>query len=234
MNNRTIVIIGGMGPQASLELHKRLLDVSRKHHNGDPDQFPKIIHLSLQIREFISSSSNEQAAIHNINHTLSAIDLSPDALICLPCNTAHKLIDRLQIPKNQFVSMVETVAKNVAESTSQKIGVLASPNTIKSRFYDKLLNSVGREVVTPDSSDLTNLNRLINSVISGDVSVDTRNQLSRIGNSLVQNGADSILLGCTELPIIGIDASVPVFNSLQLLCDELIRQNYCYNGDNHG
>ncbi|MEO8863126.1 MAG: amino acid racemase [Candidatus Saccharimonadales bacterium] len=232
-NNRTIIIIGGMGPQASLELHRRILVASRAHHDGSPDKFPNIIHMSLQIPEFFSSSSNEDAAISRINEAISRIVVPKDALICMPCNTAHKLVGRTNIPSSNFVSMVELVADRLVSLGVERVGVLASPNTISSRFFDSLLAPRNVGIVYPTESDSNVLDDLISNVISGRPVGGLMKRLSGVANNLILSGADSLLLGCTELPLIGLDSDLPTVDCLDVLVDELVGQYYCYNRSNH-
>ena len=58
-----IAIIGGMGPQASYGLHKRLVDGSREFHEGGNDDYPAIVHFSIPVPDFIGNQQQKAAAI---------------------------------------------------------------------------------------------------------------------------------------------------------------------------
>lgn len=79
--NKHIVIIGGMGPQASLELHKRIIDgaLIRGARNGH--EFPQITHLSLPVRDFINGSEMS-AAVTLINQACRQLYLWREYTSC--------------------------------------------------------------------------------------------------------------------------------------------------------
>jgi aspartate racemase len=229
MRNRPIIIVGGMGPQASLELHRRILAKSREHHNGNPDEYPEIIHLSLRVPEFFGSSKNENEAVHIINQHLDNLTIPDNALICMPCNTAHKLARRLHFGKAEFVSMVDAVQAAVANQDSTRVGLLASPNTLESLFYDKVLHRTGKDILHPQTSDLPKLQVIIAAVLANNSSATTKQMFNRVATNLKDAGAETLLLGCTELPLIGLDTDLPIIDSLDVLTDALIEREYCYN-----
>ncbi len=66
MNNKHIIIIGGMGPQASLELHRRLISRAAEGGACECSDFPRITHLSLPIDDFISDENNAVKAVDMI------------------------------------------------------------------------------------------------------------------------------------------------------------------------
>lgn len=72
-----IVIIGGMGPQASLALHQRIIQLATQAGASDGEQYPEILHLSLPVPDFISDTSRTQAALDMITHSLAGVRLWP-------------------------------------------------------------------------------------------------------------------------------------------------------------
>lgn len=222
MRKRPIVIIGGMGPQASHAFHGRLLSRSRRFHDGSPDNFPQITHLSLQIPEFFDDSRNEDKAVGIINSQLAVLDLGPETIVCMPCNTAHKLLDRLNLGEAEFVSMVEAVETKLRQLSVQRIGLLASPNTLNSGFYHKLLDNAGKQPVCPTEQGSKTLRDIIAAVISEVSTKAARRNLNRLAAELENDGAEAILLGCTELSVLGIETNLTVVDSLDELCDAVL------------
>jgi aspartate racemase len=218
MENKRIIIIGGMGPQASLAFHERLLKASRSHHSGNADKYPEILHLSLQIPEFFGSSKNEGKAIQIINSQLGDIRIKSTDIICMPCNTAHKLIGKINLGPATFVSMLDAVQQELAVLNVHNVGVLASPNSLKSGFYHRVVRSADKTPVVPKLAGATMLNTIIGSVIKGEANNITRQCLTDVAENLVGDGAEVILLGCTELSLVDIKAAVPIIDSLDVLC----------------
>jgi aspartate racemase len=221
---RNIVILGGMGPQASVHLHDAILKVSRQHHSGAPDEYPSIVHISMKIPDFIGNKNNESVAIDIVNKAMQKHASKGDT-VCIACNTAHNLLDQLQIPDEGFVSIIDAVVEEVVGSGVSSIGLLASPNTITSGLYEKPLKRRGIEVVLPNATQITQLEEIIRSVIDGSAGKKQKAALSKIASSLERRGAEGIILGCTELPVLGIDMSLPSFDSISALAKNVVKKH---------
>lgn len=221
-----LVILGGMGPQASLQLHRLLLEGSMKFHDCKPDDFPFILHASMQIPDFVSSPDNCPEVVRLINDVCSASHLDSSSAVGIACNTAHMLLEQLEIPPSKFVSMIDEAVKCVVDSGSKHIGLLASPNTILSKLYEGPLTEAGLNVITPNAEELDKLGEVIRGVISGDSPELFAGMLQAIADRMTDDGADCILLGCTELPLVGVQCSVQVVDSLSALSGAMLRRHY--------
>lgn len=222
----SLVILGGMGPQASLRLHKRLLDISRERHEGAPDSFPAILHASLQIPDFIASEKMFQQALEKLQSACNKLDLEDASAIGLACNTAHLMVDKLDLPEEKFVSMVSAVVAEVHSTGKTKIGLLASPHTLQSNLFHESLSRHGLHPIIPKKADVALLNKIIHGVICNDSPKIFVDDLSRIGRRLEQNGAEVLVLGCTELPIVGIRSRLKVIDSVDALARAMLDKHY--------
>jgi aspartate racemase len=227
---KPIVILGGMGPQASLRFQKLLISKSARHHNGDGDQFPYIVHFSLPVADFISDASAKRAAASTINKLAPIIKRLEPAIITLACNTAHAMTaDVPLLQKAPFVSMLEAVASKIERDGVTKIGLLASPTTIRSRLYADVLAQHGIGTIEPTPSQRRELETVIRAVIQGRAAQNHKKVLARIGKSLHTRGAEALLLGCTELPLIFDTKSVDLetYDCLDIYADAVITDHYC-------
>lgn len=103
-----IIIIGGMGPQASLELHRRMIQQALADGAKDGTDFPHIVHLSLPVPDFIANESRRSEALEIIINELKNIDASMDDVIIIACNTAHLLQPDIEQRLNiRITSMVD-------------------------------------------------------------------------------------------------------------------------------
>jgi len=221
-----IVILGGMGPQASTKLHELLIAKSADFIAGAPDEFPAILHASMQIPDFISNKANEVLAIDIIKDTMQMMNIAQAESIALACNTAHQLTENLGLNRPNFVSMIDAVCDEIMASGVKRVGLLASPNTVRSQLYEIPLAARGIEVITPDDSELKTLETVIRTVISGRTNDSLGQTLDRLAFSLIERGAKAVLLGCTELPLIGLSPSVKSFDSLNALADALLKRHF--------
>lgn len=221
-----IIILGGMGPQASLRLHQLLLKKSGPFHGPNPDDFPAILHASIPVPDFIASSDKYEAAVAMVAQLCTQLPLNAAGVIGMACNTAHLMVDHLPLDGTDFVSMVEAVAREISTQQSKRVGLLASPYTIKTGLYARALQEHSINVVEPSTAEQGELHTIISSVIAGVDVASLRERLSRIAKSLQANGADCILLGCTELPLVGVDSNLPKIDSLEVLADAMLEKYY--------
>lgn len=213
-----------MGPQASSHLHS--LIVSGVGKGKAPDEFPMIIHASIPTPDFIETPEAAVGATEMIQDVTSNLPMTTASVIGLACNTAHLLLDDLtNIPKNTFVSMIEAVADDIESAGYKKVGLLASPFTIKSKLYHHALEARGVSVVQPNDHDITELSDIIHGVISNIAPKSMRKRLTDISNRLESGEIDCILLGCTELPLVGIDSKLPTIDSLSSLSKAMLKRH---------
>ena len=201
-----IIIIGGMGPQASLELHRRMIQQALADGAKDGTDFPYIVHLSLPVPDFIANESRRSEALEIIINELKNIDASMDDVIIIACNTAHLL--QPDIEQRLNIPMVDAAIDYVSRH-HKTIRLLASPTTIRTGLYDKPLKAAGVTVLTPDKDEEKALEVTIRAVISGQtipraaldkipitVQSEQANTVNYINNC---PSGPPVLLGCTEL-----------------------------------
>ncbi len=224
--DNSLVILGGMGPQASVKLHQLLLEGSVAHHSGSPDEYPAIRHLSIPVPDFISSPKEYVKALGLIKDVCESPLLDRASAVGIACNTAHLMVPDLPLSDLPFVSMIDAVTTKLQEVGAFRVGLLASPQTVKTGLYGSALKHKGLRTVVPSKNELQELDDIIHDVISGTNPALLRPKLSRLALNLEKRGADAILLGCTELPLIGVDSKLVVVDSLQALADRMLEKHY--------
>lgn len=142
-------------------------------------------------------------------------------LIVLCTNTMHKVADRVagavDVP---FVHIGDATAAAVRTAGLDTVGLLATAYTMQQDFYvGRLRDRHGLEVLVPDEADRRVVHRVIyDELCVGIVKDSSRDEYRRIIASLVERGAEGILLGCTEIDLLigADDAAVPVFDTTAL------------------
>ena len=146
-----IIIIGGMGPQASLELHRRMIRQALANGAKDGTDFPHIVHLSLPVPDFIANESRRNEALEIIINELKNISASMDDVIIIACNTAHLLQPDIERQLNIRITSMVDAAIDYVSRHHKTIRLLASPTTIRTGLYDKPLKAAGVTVLTPEN-----------------------------------------------------------------------------------
>ena len=197
-----IIIIGGMGPQASLELQRRIIRQALANGAKDGTDFPHIVHLSLPVPDFIANESRRSEALEIIINELKNIDASMDDVIIIACNTAHLLQPDIEQRLNiRITSMVDAAIDHVSRYY-KTIRLLASPTTIHTELYNKPLKTAGVTVLMPNENEEQALEVIIRAVISGQTI--SQSALDKIPITIQSEQANATnyppaLLGCTEL-----------------------------------
>lgn len=150
-----------------------------------------------------------------------------DALV-LGANTAHLYADQLeqdlQLP---LIHIVAETAKSVQAQGLKTIGLLGTKFTMEMDFYRKKLEEFGLKVLTPTLPETRDYIQqiLVEELGRGEIKQATKAKFMAIAQELIEHGAEGIILGCTEIPLLmgQSDFEVPVFDSTQIHCDAVVR-----------
>ena len=220
----TVGIIGGMGPEATIDFMSRVIALTPSQR--DQDHIHMVVENNPHIPDRQATAENDLIAIE-LTAIAERLEVAGADFLVLPCNTAHVFIDDLlkniQIP---FVHIVnETVNEIVKEHTNVKnIGLLATDMCINSGIYHQVIKSVDRTVLVLEQQDQKSCMQLIYDVKKGKYSKSTKTDMVRLADQLIQKGADIIVAGCTEIPLIldtkSID--VPFVSSTEVLAKRTV------------
>ncbi|MBU1032085.1 amino acid racemase [Patescibacteria group bacterium] len=228
-SKKAIGILGGIGPQASLYLCKLLIELSVKFfgvkNNAD---FPEIILDSIPIPGFIANDYEKKIALKMLKQRVIQLDKCDVLSFCIVCNTAHLLLNDLQqVSKTPFLSMIKEVALQVSKDNVNRIGLLASPATIREGLYQEALKKKGVDVLIPTENIQRLFKDIVENVLKEKNTYSDEKTLLRVANSLKKEGAQGIILGCTELPLVFPKRySLPIYNCVEILAMALLRKYY--------
>lgn len=228
MNRRAIGILGGMGPEASNYLYKTLIDLSIKYFGAkNNDDFPEIILHSIPVPDFISSSGKKEKALKMLLVRAKALNKLNLSCLSIACNTAHVLLRKLQSnSKIPFVSMIDEVARKLGRA-HKTVGLLGTPSIIKYKLYQNALKKAKISTVIPNARQIRILEQIIRNVLAGKLLKQDTEKLIKIANYLKKIGAEGVILGCTELPLVfPRKYALPVYDSIEILAMALLRKYY--------
>ncbi|EKO3811503.1 TPA: aspartate/glutamate racemase family protein [Vibrio harveyi] len=124
-------------------------------------------------------------------------------LICT--NTMHKVADQIQQAVNvPLVHIADATAEQLVMDGIKKVGLLGTRFTMEQDFYkQRLIDKFGVDVVVPSSDDQTIVHDVIyNELCKGEVHDDSRQHYLTIIEKLVEQGAEAVILGCTEIAML--------------------------------
>lgn len=147
--------------------------------------------------------------------------------IVLCANTAHIFADKLereiQLP---FINIIDETAKVIVLQGIKSVGLLATKFTMESDFYLSKLQFYGLNILIPESQSTRDeiQHILKNELGKGEIKRESKVRLLEIADELIKQGAEGIILGCTEIPLLisHEDFSIPVFDTTQIHSESIV------------
>ena len=227
---KTIGIIGGMGPAATCDLFSRIIKLTKAkkdqgHIHVIIDNNPKIPDRTQAI------FNNGESPVSSLIKSGRMLEDAKADFIIIPCNTAHFFYDglkgHLKIP---IVHMIREIAKKIHKEFSgiRKVGLLSTRGTIKAGLYQKELKAFDIEVIKPDEKAQDMITEAIfgeDGIKCGCLEGKSKRLIYNAIDNLINNGAELIIGGCTEIPLV-VDfktVSRPFVSSNQVLAESAVR-----------
>ncbi len=227
---RKVGILGGVGPQATLFIYQRLIEIAQNKYNAkNNDDYPYVIFASVPVPDFISDTKNLEKAEQMLAEAAQGLVNAGCDALCIGSNTAHILLERLQAKTGaKFISMVELVADRCSALSYKKVALLGTPVLLKSGLYDQALKSRGIQLVHPSEEQIKLCDEVIRLVIAGQSVEFIKEEYIKVLSSMLDQGANAIILGCTELPLVLDYAALGerVMSSDKILAEGIA--DFCY------
>jgi aspartate racemase len=229
MTDKVVGVIGGMGPEATVDLMMRVIRATPAEDDMDHirmfvDNNPKV---PSRIKAIIEGTGESPApAMAEMARNLAA--LGADFLV-IPCNTAHYYYDEVSSAVDiPVMNMIDITVQTVFHENASIVtaGILASKAVLMKGLYRKSFKRQGVDVIYPSSEVQESLMSTVRTIKTGNYDTGDRNVLQSAAKQLVRKGAEALIVGCTELSVIsdGIDAGVKVYDSSQLLAENIVRE----------
>jgi aspartate racemase len=141
-------------------------------------------------------------------------------------NSAHRRADFIaEVAGKPVVHIIDAVGGEALRLGCRRVGLLGTLDTTRESFYrDHLKTKFGLEAIVPSEADQELVHRIALEEISrGQRKPSSRVELCRITQALARQGADAVIFGCTELPLmLPIESDVPIIDSLQVHVESIV------------
>lgn len=221
---KTIGIIGGMGPNAAIDLYEKIIEATPA--NSDNEHIHVFIDSNTNIPDRTSFilGKGKDPSIEIIRSAITLENIGADFLI-MACNTAHYYYDKVAtLVKIPVINMIEETAKELSSAKIKTVGLLATDGVIVSRVYSNVLESYGIKVICPEEEGQREvMNIIYKGIKASNYSIDTSG-FKKVLEGLYERGAEVLILGCTELPIAfkKFSLSGAVFDPTRLLARKAV------------
>jgi aspartate racemase len=214
---KTIGIIGGISWHSSADYY-RIINEQINQRLGDVAS-GRIILYSVNYSDIKKwTAQNDWTAITNyICSIAQKLEAAGADCLLIGANTMHKIADTIQgaitIP---LIHVAEVTAAAVGRKSLKKVALLGTKFTMELDFYPQTLLKHGIATIIPDDVDRDYIhNTIYNELGKGNFSAEIKARYQHIIQKLVQQGAEGVILGCTEIPLLikQADSSIPVFDT---------------------
>ena len=211
---KTIGILGGLGPESTCEYYRY---ITRTYYDTFGNySYPEIIIYSLEFSKYIDCGYNNA---EDIRSAIEKLHSAGADFVIAACNSIHIVYD--EVSKNipiPWISIMDVVAGHINAGSINKVGLLGTIFTMTDGFYHKALAQQGIETIIPEKATDTINDIIFNELVRGIIRDDSKKFVCECIESLHSEGAQGIVLGCTELPFLikQGDSSLPIFDTTVL------------------
>lgn len=219
--------MGGMGPAATVDFMAKVIAMTDSGRDQDHvhmivDQDPSVPNRQEAIRSGHDDVTPHLAAM------AKRLENAGAEFLVMVCNTAHVFLDDVRAASRiPFISIIEESVVEVEKlcPAASVVGVMATDGCLGTDIYQRAIAASGRTPLVPGSDDLRELMRLISAIKAGDQGDTLAAGMQTVARHLVARGAEVIIGGCTEIPIVfdGAGFDVPVVSSTDVLARKTLR-----------
>ncbi|MCO6185726.1 aspartate/glutamate racemase family protein [Rhizobium sp. L1K21] len=220
---KRIGLIGGMSFESSAVYYKLINEMVREALGGlsSADLF---LH-SVDFAEIVAmqKAGKWDDAANKLAESAKMLEKSGADCILICTNTMHKVADTVAASVDiPLISIIDETAKAIKSAGASKPLLLATRYTMEHGFYQQVMARHGLEIMVPEAADRTMVHDIIfEELCAGKVDDQSRQRMMAIVDAAKADGADSVILGCTEICLL-VDEhclSLPVFDSTAIHCE---------------
>jgi aspartate racemase len=218
---KTIGLIGGMSWESSAEYY-RIINREMQHRLGGVSS-AKLVLYSVNFAEIEAMQraalwDDASAVLAGAGRRLAGAG-ADFFLIC--ANTMHLMAEAIEAAAGiPILHIVDPTAEKIRQAGLSRVGLLGTAYTMEKDFYKgRLAGKYGLDVIIPDPRDRAEVHRIIfEELVRGELKQSSRSAYRDIITRLVAHGAQGIILGCTEIPLLvkPEDSAVPLFDTTEL------------------
>ena len=217
--SKVVGVIGGMGPAATIHFMTRVMAltpavVDQDHVRLIVDNNGAVFDRNAAIRGQGSSPAPVLAGMAR------GLERAGAELLVMPCNTAHAFAGDIRgavaLP---FIDLIETACDEAMASRPARVGVLAADGCVEAGLYQRAFTRRGVDVLLLPPAAQARFMALVYAIKGGDLGPAVQDEIERLAGDLVEAGAQSVVAGCTEAPLVlgPADIAVPLIDSVDAL-----------------
>lgn len=222
---KIVGILGGMGPEATVDLMQRIIRLTPAGDDADHircivDNNPKV---PSRIKAIIEGDGEDPGpCMADMGRRLAA--WGADFLV-IACNTAHYYHGAVQAAVDiPVINLIDLVVQHVKDNfpERQKVGILASPAVAMTGLYTSRFRPLAIKDIWPDADHQTRLLSVIKAVKKGNTGPAVRSDYVAVCDHLRQRGAQLAIVACTELSALDETLPIDFLDAAEILAMEIV------------
>ncbi|MDO9474193.1 MAG: amino acid racemase [Caulobacter sp.] len=190
---KTLGVLGGMGPAATLDFLARLQAATPA--TRDQDHIRVLVDINPHIPD---RNTDSEAAGPVLGEMARGLAGAGAEVLAIACNTAHAYADIIRAASGlPLIDMIDIACEAARDAGARRVGVLGTPTAVD--LYSARLAGLGLEPIVPDAAQQARFMDLVYRIKAGDLGKDVRDGMTALAASM---DAEALIGGCTEVPLV--------------------------------
>ena len=231
---KVIGLLGGMSWESSLEYYRIINETVKERLGGLHSAKCILYSVDFEEIEKLQNEGKWDELTRIMIESAQNLEKAGANMVLICTNTMHKMANEvqnaIQVP---LLHIADAAAEKIKEKNLKKVGLLGTKYTMEQDFYKgRIKEKYNIDVIIPDSDEREDIhNAIFNELCLGQIKDESREKYKKIINNLAKNGAEGIILGCTEIPLLinQKDFTIPIFDTT--LIHSIFAVDYALNND---
>ncbi|MBQ9690547.1 MAG: amino acid racemase [Eggerthellaceae bacterium] len=224
-STKKLGIIGGVGPAATAHLFSRIVGLTHASSDQEHIDITILNRPSIPDRTAYILGKSDLSYIPAVQAAVKDLEKAGCEVVCMPCVTGHAAFDECFSDSNTaVVHMLNETANFLVKHGAQKVGILATDGTAQAGVLQAALNLAGLTPIFPDNANQKKVMSIIYDYVKAGKKPDMT-LFYDVCEHFASQGCDSIILGCTELSLIGAPKTIfkmQVVDALEVLAQNCV------------
>lgn len=218
---KTVGLLGGMSWESSLEYYRIINELVKERLGGAHSCKSIMYSVDFAEIEELQHKGKWNELTEMMIDGARKIEKGGADFLLICTNTMHKMAEEVENSINiPLIHIADVTAERIKNKDIKRVGLLGTRFTMEEDFYKgRLKEKHNIDVITPDSSEQEKIHQnIFEELVQGKIKESSRSQYRKIIKKLVKRGAEGVILGCTEIPLLvrDEDSEVPLFDTTRI------------------
>ncbi|TRZ36100.1 aspartate/glutamate racemase family protein [Niallia circulans] len=223
---KTIGLIGGLSWESTADYYQIINTLVKEELGGLNSAKCLIYSFNMEEMAVLQREGKWEQAAQLMEDAAKTLETGGAEVILICTNTMHKVAQEVQeaisVP---LIHIAQSTARSITTKGLKKVGLLGTKFTMEQDFYKEVLDQYGIETIIPEAVEREDIHSIIfDELCQGKFFPDSKERYLEIIRKLCADGAEGIILGCTEIPLLikDEDIDIPLFNTTYLHSKEAV------------